>query len=122
MLLLSNIHWIGPIERQERSLKKESHHIWFLVPLCSQNICFLMLRLYSYKEMKKSTQGLLLGLMTLTQREDRKIFSPKLAGQGDFLSKRPALLRESVVGCGRWMVAHLRGSEEKKTTINILSQ
>lgn len=68
-----------------------------------------MLLLRSYKEMIKSTQGLLLALMTLTQRNDGKIFSSKLAGQGDFLSERPALLRESMMGCGRWMVAHLRG-------------
>lgn len=65
--------------------------------------------------MAKSTQGLLLGLRTLTQRNDGKIFPSKLAGQGDLLSERPALLRESMVGCCRWMVAHLRVSEENET-------
>lgn len=67
--------------------------------------------------MAKSTPGLFLGLRTLTQRKDGKIFSSKLASQGDFLSERPALLREGMVGCGRWMVAHLRGSEENETPI-----
>lgn len=67
--------------------------------------------------MAQSTPGSLLGLRTLTQRKDGKIFSSKLASQGDFLSERPALLREGMVGCGRWMVAHLRGSEENETPI-----
>lgn len=79
-----------------------------------------MLLLCSYKEMVKNTQGLLLGLTTLTQRNDGKIFSSKLAGQGDFLSECPALLRESMVGRGRWMVAHLRKSRETDANIQPL--
>lgn len=76
-----------------------------------------MVLLHSYVEMVKSNRGLFLCLTTLTQRNDGKIFSSKLAGQSDFLSECPALLRGSMVGCRRWMVAHLRGSEDKETSI-----
>lgn len=49
----------------------------------------------------------------LTQRHDGEVFAPKLAGDFDFLAKRPAVLGVGVVGSGRWVVAHLAGRGDK---------
>ena len=43
----------------------------------------------------------------LTQRHDGEVFAPKLAGDFDFLAKRPTVLGVSMVGSSWRVVAHL---------------
>lgn len=61
--------------------------------------------------------GLLDPAPQLTKWHDGDIFSPELAGDGDFLPEAPAVLREHVVGSRRGMVAYLGSDQLHVSTV-----